>query len=78
MTNPYTKEAMTARFEELRGQIEQIESTSPRLERDANFEQLNKIQLDDYSARIREHEEGLFDLKQEYASLARALGARRG
>lgn len=78
MSNPYSREAMLARFEELGRQIAQIEETSPRKERDENFENLTTAELAAYKVSIRSHEEGLYDLKQEYASLALALGARRG
>lgn len=78
MSNPYSREAMLARFEELGGQIAQIEETSPRKERDEKFAGLTVNELEAYKPLIREHEKGLFDLKQEHASLARALGARRG
>lgn len=78
MNNPYSREVMAARFAELGEQIKQIEETSPRKERDEKFETLTVEQLANYKVSIRQHEEGLYDLKQEYASLARALGARRG
>lgn len=71
--DPYSRAVMQARFTELGEAIARIENSSPRLERDALYETLTPGQLTDYRKRILKHEEGLFDLKQQYASLARAL-----
>lgn len=76
MTSPYTPEKMQERFEELKAKIEKIESTSPRIERDEKIANLTDNQKKDFKRRIKQHEEGLFELKQEYALLARTLGAK--
>ncbi len=72
----FTKEAMQARMAALNEIIAGIEASSPRLERDANYTSLTVSEQADYDARIKAHEVDLFDLKQELAFLARALGGR--
>jgi len=72
----FSKEKMRERFEFLKTEIERIESTSPRVERDEKIAELNPNQLAAFDTRIAQHEEGLFDLKQEFAFLARGLGGR--
>lgn len=71
--NPYSREVMEQRFQDLKEKIDKIEAESPRHERDRLYETLNPVQLAEFRKRILAHEEGLFDLKQQYASLARAL-----
>ncbi len=76
MTSPYSFEAMRARFQELTAQIAQIESTSPRIARDENFLNLTVAELASLKEQIKAHEAGLFELKTEYAFLAKALGGK--
>lgn len=72
----FTEEALRARFDFLTSHIKNIEDGSPRLERDANYGDLSPIELAAFDKKILEHEEGLFELKQEYARLAKLLGGR--
>lgn len=74
--SPYTKEAMQARFEELKTRIDEIERASPRVLRDLHHPDLTISQLADYKNRIKDHEAGLFELKTEYALLAKMLGGK--
>ena len=67
---------MSKRFDDLAKQIKKIESTSPRIERDAKYSTLNDNEKASYKALIKRHEEGLADLKTEYAFLAKALGGK--
>lgn len=75
-TTPYSREEMSKRFADLGKQIEKIESTSPRIERDAKNAMLNDEQKKEFKVLIKQHEEGLADLKTEYAFLAKALGGK--
>lgn len=76
METIYSPEKMRERFSIVKAEVERIESTSPRLERDANFLNLTQHELMKYDEKIAKHEEGLFELKQELGFLARSLGGR--
>lgn len=76
MTQKFTPELMKSRFEELRAEIERIESTSPRLDRDNRFQDLTQRELKEFDALIALHEKGLFELKNEFGFLAKGLGGR--
>jgi hypothetical protein len=73
MENPYLPENMQKEFLRLREEIEQIEATSPRKERDERFASLPPSELERYKNDILLHEGGLFDKRQTLASLARAI-----
>ena len=75
-TTPYSREAMSKRFADLGKQIAKIESTSPRIERDAKNAMLNDGQKKGFKALIKRHEGGLAELKTEYAFLAKSLGGK--
>lgn len=75
--DPYSIEAVQAEFEATGKAIEEIEKSSPRAERDARFEQLTVAERREYRKTILACEEGLFDLRQRYAMLARMVKALR-
>lgn len=73
MADPYSKAEMQKAFDALKVEIDTIESSSPRLERDEKYAILTEAEKKDFQARINAHEVGLFDLKVRYANLARAI-----
>lgn len=70
---------MRKRFHQLTGEIAAIEAGSMpiRTERDA-LVQAHEATRKALDARIKKAEVGLFDLKQEYAMIARSLGGKTG
>ena len=72
--NPYTKEAMRARFQELDTQVDAIKSVAGPLreERDRIVQEQDR-RAAELNAEIKASEEGLYDLEMERAALARAV-----
>lgn len=66
---------MQERFREVKFEIDRIESTSPRIERDKRFKDLSPREYEEFRALIKKHEIGLAELKVEYGTLARSLGS---
>jgi hypothetical protein len=75
---PYDPDTMRARFHELGRRAAQIRATSPRIERDARAAELTTSQFLEFRAKILAHEEDLYAIDTERATLARALGGKTG
>lgn len=69
------KETQRARYWELQKQIEAIEKVANplRAKRDKHVQAARKIE-DAMNAEIKKAEEGLFDLRDEFAGVARSVG----
>lgn len=74
----FSPDKLRARFAELTKQYEASPIHKLKAERDKSFAKLNQAQRDDFDKRIRKANEGLYEIEQERAVIARALGGKTG